>query len=149
MPTIETKAFTRVRNFAQPDCSEVETQPIDIDFPSVTFAVNDMIRLVELPAGVMLQDYAFVFPDIDSNGAPTFAFSFGVMNAAGTDLATVYASGLTAGQSNAIVRAPNSDSATDTTNTALTRRLGIKVTTAAATYSGAGKVGQVLVSLRG
>lgn len=148
MPTIETKAFTRVRNFSQPDCSEVETQPIDIEFPAVTFAVNDMIRLVELPAGVMLQDYAFVFPDIDSGG-PTFAFSFGVMNAAGTDLATVYAAGLTAGQSNAIVRAPNSDCATDAVNTALVRRLGIKVTTAATTYSGSGKVGQVLVSLRG
>lgn len=149
MPTIETKFFTRVRNFAQPNCSEVETQPLDIDFPSTTFAVNDMIRLVEIPAGVVLQDYAFVLPDIDSNGTPTFAFSFGVMNAAGTDLATVYASGLTAGQSNAIVRAPNSDCAQDAANNALVRRLGMKVTAAPATYAGANKTGTVLLMLRG
>jgi hypothetical protein len=148
VPTIETKFFTRVRNFAQPDDSDVDTVPVDVDFPSTTFAVNDMIRLVNLPAGVILQDYAFAFPDIDT-GTPAFAFSFGVMNAAGTDLATVYASGLTAGQSNAIVRAPNVDCAQDTANTALSRNLGIKITTAAATYAGAGKTGQVLLMLRG
>ena len=148
MPTIETKFFTRVRNVPQPDSGCVDTVPVDIDFPAVTFAVNDMIRLIEIPAGVTVQDYAFVFPDIDS-GSAAFAFSFGVMNAAGTDLATVYATGLTAGQSNAIVRAPNSDAAQDAANNVLVRRLGIKVTTAAATYAGAGKTGTVLLSLRG
>ncbi len=148
MPTIETKFFTRVRNVPQPDSGCVDTVPVDIDFPAVTFAVNDMIRLIEIPAGVTVQDYAFVFPDIDT-GTPAFAFSFGVMNAAGTDLATVYASGLTAGQSNTIVRAPNSDCAQDATNNVLVRRLGIKVTAAAATYAGANKTGTVLLMLRG
>ena len=147
MPSIDTKFFTRVRNFAQPDCSEVETQPLDIDFPATAFVANDMIRLVEVPAGVTVQDYAFVFPDIDSGAG--FTFSFGVMNAANTDLATVYATGLTAGQSNAIVRAANSDAAQDAASNAIVRRLGIKVTTAAATYAGAGKTGTVLLSLRG
>jgi hypothetical protein len=149
VPTIATKFFTRVRNVPQPDSACVDTVPVDIEFPAVAFAANDMIRLIEIPAGVTVQDYAFVFPDIDSGGSPAFAFSFGVMNAAGTDLATVYASGLTAGQSTTIVRATTSVAAQDAANNVLVRSLGIKVTTAAATYDGAGKTGTVLLSLRG
>lgn len=148
MAIIKTKHFTKVRNFAQPDCSEVKTFPIDVDFPDAALAANDIIQLVELPAGVTLVDYSFAFPDIDT-GTPAFAFSFGVLNAAGTDLATVYASGVTAGQSNTVVRNTTSAAAQDAANNVLVRNLGIKVTAAAATYAGATKTGQVLVSLRG
>jgi hypothetical protein len=147
MAKFTTKVFSRVKNVPQPDSAAILTVPVDIDFPSVNFSVGDIIELIETPAGVATPDYAFVFPDIDSNGTPTFAFSIGVLNAGSTDLATVYASGLTAGQSNAIVRAPNSDAAQASTATA--RRLGLKVTAVCATYAGATKVGQLLLSLRG
>lgn len=148
MAVYQTKFITRVRNFAQPDDSDIDRNPVDVDFPAVALVAADIIQLVEVPAGVMLQDYEFHFPDIDT-GAAAFAFSFGVLNAAGTDLATTYQTGITAGQSNAIYRNLNSDCAQDTVNTALVRKLGIKITTAAATYAGAGKTGQVILSLRG
>lgn len=149
MTISQSKYITKVRNFSQPEDSNIQDKPCDFDFPTAAPVALDIIQLVELPAGVTLQDYEFHFPDIDSNGTPTFAFSFGVLNAGGTDLATVYASGLTAGQSNAIVRNANSDCAFDAANNVLFRKLGIKVTTAAATYAGATKFGTVVLRLRG
>jgi hypothetical protein len=91
-------------------------------------------------------DYDFIFPDIDT-GTPAFAFSFGELNAAEDDLAVVYASGLTAGQSTTVVRNTTSVAAQAAATSA--RKLGLKITTAAATYAGADKVGQAVLKLRG
>lgn len=148
MTVYQSKYATKVRNFSQPEDSNIQDKPCDVDFPAVALVANDIIQLVDLVPGVTLQDYEFHFPDIDT-GTPAIAWSFGVLNAAGTDLATVYASGITAGQSNAIVRNTNSDCAQDAANNVLTRRLGLKCTTAAATYAGAGKTGTVVLRLRG
>ena len=148
MPVYQTKYITKVRNFAPPEDSNVQDKPVDVDFPAVALVALDIIQLVELQPGITLQDYEFHFPDIDT-GAAALAWSFGVLNAAGTDLATVYQTGITAGQSNAIVRNTNSDCAQDSVNNALTRKLGLKCTTAAATYAGATKTGQVILRLRG
>lgn len=146
MAKITTKVFAKVKNIPQPECAALVHAAVDVDFPAVALVANDIIELVEIPAGVVLQDYDIHFPDIDT-GAAAFAFSIGVLNAGSTDLATVYAAGLTAGQSNAVVRAPNTDAAQASASVA--RRIGLKVTTAAATYAGAGKTGQVVLSLRG
>lgn len=149
MAIYQTKYITRVRNFAQPDDSDIDLSPVDIDFPTAALLVNDIIQLVEIPAGVTLQNYNFHFPKIDSSGAPTLAFSFGVLNALGTDLATVYATGIIAGQTNAVVNNTNTDCAQDFANNVLSRKIGLKVTAACATYGGAGKVGQFIVQQRG
>jgi hypothetical protein len=142
-----TKVFSKVKSIPQPDTAAIISVPVDVDFPTVAPAANDIVELATLPPGVTLQDYSMHFPDIDSNGAPTAAWSFGVLNAGSTDLATVYATGLTAGQSNAVVRNPNTDCAQ--ADSTVERRLGLKLTTAAATWGGAGKTGQVLLELRG
>lgn len=146
MAKYQTDAFTNKKPVPQPTDASIKWVAIDVAFPAAAPAANDLIELVELPPGVALIDYAFVFPDIDT-GVAAFAFSFGHENAGGTDLGTVYESGLTAGQSDAIVRAGKSAAAQEATTAS--RKLAIKVTTAAATYAGSGKTGQVLLALRG
>lgn len=146
MTTTTTKAFTGVKSVPQPDSACLKLVPVDVEFASAAYVADDLIKLVELPPGVGVVDYAFIFPDIDT-GTPAFAFSFGELNDDGDDLAVTYASGLTAGQSTTIVRATTSVAAQAAKTES--RVLAIKVTTAAATYAGADKVGQVLLGLRG
>lgn len=146
MPTFQTKAYAGTRNIPQPNDGALPDVAVDVDFPTIALIPNDLFILTALPIGVGLQDYAFHFPDIDT-GVAAFAFSFGVMNAALTDLATVFAAGVTAGQSNAVVRNATTDAAQFATTAV--RVLGIKVTAAAAIYAGAGRVGQVVLRLRG
>ena len=146
MPTFQTRVFTGARNVPQPDAGIIPAVAVDIDFPTVALVATDIILVARLPIGVALMDYEFHFPDIDT-GAAAFAFSFGIMNAGLTALATTFQAGITAGQSNAIVRNLNSDAAQFATTAE--RVLGIVVTAAAATYAGATKVGQVILRLRG
>lgn len=148
MATFKTKVYTQARNFAQPEDSDLDWAPVDVDFPATGPAVSDVILLAVIPAGVTLQDYEFQFPQIDSNGAPTWAFSFGVMNAGLTALATTYVSGVTAGRTTAIVENTNTDCAQDATNNALQRTLGMVITAVAATYVPS-KTGQVCLQLKG
>lgn len=146
MPNVSTKVFTGARSIPQPDTGALLPVVVDVEFPSTALVANDLVFLTRLPIGVGIQDYDFHFPDIDT-GTPAFAFSIGVCNAGLTDLATVYASGLTAGQTNAIVRAQNTVASQAATTTE--RVLALKITTAAATYAGSGAVGQVVLHLRG
>jgi hypothetical protein len=144
MASINTKQYDGIKPMLSPDSSAVAVAVVDIDFPSTTFTNNDLIRLAPLEAGVSLVDYAFVMPDVDDGTA--FAWSFGELNAGATDLATVYASGITTGQATGVYRAVNaahlaSDATTD-------RRLAIKVTTTAGTYTGSTKKAIALLSLR-
>ena len=147
MAKYQTTAFTNRSPVPQPSSAAVTTVVVDVAFPSTAFVANDLVELVEIPAGVQLVDYAFVFPDIDSNVSPALAFSFGSENSTFDDLGTVYEASLTAGQSAAVVRMGTSAAAQASKTAA--RRLALKITTAAGTYAGAGKTGQVLLSLRG
>lgn len=147
MAKITTKIFAKTRNVAQPDDSDADYVPVDIDFPSANFSVGDIIELIEIPAGVKFCDWYAVFPDVDSNGSPAFAWSIGLLNAGSTDLTTVYSSGHTAGQTGSIARNLVSDPyLADST---VARRIGIKVTAAAATYAAPTQPGTVFVALRG
>ena len=111
------------------------------------FASADLLQLVDLPIGIKCLDWAISFPDIDT-GAPALAWSLGVENAGGTDLGSeVWGTGLTAGQSTAIVR--NTTSLAAQGDSTVQRRVSLKCTTIAATYAGATKVGQVLLLLQG
>lgn len=147
MATYKTRIFLGEKNIANPYDSSLLSQPVDVEFPSTALVANDLILLVGLPPTVRLQDYEFHFPDIDT-GTPAFAFSFGVANAGQTDLSIVYAAGVTAGQSTTIVRNTTSVAAQDAVNLNAVRNLAIKVTTAAATYDGANKIGQVVLRLK-
>jgi hypothetical protein len=142
----QTKAFLGKRPMILPRDAAGMWVPVDVEFPSVAPVANDLIEICELPIGVKCLDWAEVFPDIDSNGAPALAHSLGIENAGGTDLGSeVWATGLTAGQSTALVR--NTTSVPAQGDSTVNRKLAMKVTTAAATYAGAGKVGQILLLL--
>jgi hypothetical protein len=148
MAVTKARAYTNAKPIPLPKSGHPEWVAVDIDFPAANYTANDLVLLCTLPAGVKCLDWALVFPDVDSNGAPTIASSLGVVNAGLTDLgAEVWGAALTAGQSTAIVR--NTTSVCAQGDGASDRVVGLKVTTAAATYAGATKVGQLLLLLRG
>lgn len=147
MPKFQTRAYLGSRPMPQPNHGAGMWVPVDVEFPATSPAVNDLIEVTKLPAGVKCLDWVIAFPDIDTNGAPTLAYSLGTENVAGTDLGTeVWGAGLTAGQSTAIVR--NASSVCSQGDTTVERSLAIKITTAAATYAGATRKGQVLLLLQ-
>ena len=147
MAKFQTKAFTNVKPIILPRDASVMLVPVDVEFKATTYAIGDLIEICELPIGVKCVDWAISFPDIDSNAAPTLAYSLGIENVGGTDLGTeVWGAALTAGQSTAIVR--NASSVSAQGDTTAVRKLALKVTTAAATYAGAGKTGQILLALQ-
>jgi hypothetical protein len=127
------------KSVPQPNDALVTKVPIDVTLPAVALAVGDIITLLDIPPGIQLADYDVGGPQLDSNGAPTLAFSIGVENAAGTDLATVYEANLTFGRtaSGSISRASNMAAAL--ADRTVARRISLKVTAAAATSASAGK----------
>ncbi len=148
MAKFQTKTFLNKLPLFTPQDASAVWAAVTVDFPATAPAANDLIELANIPVGIKVLDWALVFPDIDSNAAPAFAGSLGIENAGGTDLgAEVWGTGLTAGQSTAIVR--NTTSVAAQGDSTVDRRLALKVTTAAATYAGAGKTGQVLLLLQG
>jgi hypothetical protein len=157
VPTFTTKTYTNAKPLPLPQDALPAWVAIDVEFKSTTYAGNDMILLASLPAGVKVLDWACIFPDIDSGG-PTFAFSLGVALNDGSDLsAEVWGTGITAGQSTAIVRnttsvAAQADLAGLSTQFNASgggeRQVAMKITTAATTYAGSGKTGQVMLLLQ-
>lgn len=158
MTITKTKTYLDQKPLTLPQDGLPAWVSIDLEFSSSAYVADDMILLASLPAGVKVLDWACIFPDIDT-GSAAFAFSIGVALNDGSDLsAEVWATGVTAGQSTTIVRnstsvAAQSDPAGLSTQYHSSgggqRKVAIKVTTAAATYAGAGKVGQVLLLLQG
>lgn len=147
MPKYFTDAATNKKPVPQPFDASVIQVVIDVAFPAVNYVIADLHQLVTIPAGVQVVDYEIIFPDVDSNGTPTIACSIGTENAGGTDLGTVWDAGLLAGQTGAIVRNPSSACAQQVTTAE--RKVSLKFTAAAATYTGLNKVGQVVLHLRG
>ena len=142
-----TDAATNKKPVPQPFDASVLQVAIDVAFPSINYVANELHQLIEIPPGVQVVDYSIHFPDVDSNGSPTLVSSIGTENAGGTDLEVVWDAALTAGQSAAVVRAATANCAQEVTTA--TRKVALKWTTAAATYAGAGKTGQVVLHLRG
>lgn len=148
MAKFQTKAFLGLKPVPQPENAYINQVAVPIEFPSTSPAANDLIEVVELPAGVRCVDWAVAFPDVDSGGAPAAAYSLGVENAGGTDLGTeVWGTGLTGGQTGSTNRASTSASATG--DVSASRKVALKCTAASATYAGSGKVGYLLLSLIG
>lgn len=125
----------------QPVEAELCQSTVEVVFPAAVVAINDIVQLVDLPPSVQLVDYTLICDTL--GGTP--AFSIGVENAAGTDLATVYESALA--PSGAVVRCAKPDAMVAGTAGATTRRLSLKAT--AATTAAAGKKMLVVLQLRG
>ena len=158
MAKTQTKCFTNAKPLVLPTEALPEWTAVDVEFSAAAYAANDYIQLCTLPEGYKCLDWALVFPDIDT-GVAAIAWSLGVSNATlavpvSTDIGSeVWGSALTAGQSNAVVRNATSVCAQGqvkaTTLLSGDREIVLKCTTAAATYAGSGKVGQLLMLLQG
>ncbi len=142
-----TDAATNKKPVPQPFDASVLQVAIDVAFPAINYVANELHQLIEIPVGVQVVDYSIHFPDIDSNVTPTLVSSIGTENAGGTDLDVVWDAAMTAGQSAAVVRAATANCAQQVTTA--TRKVALKFTAIAATYAGLGKVGQVILHLRG
>lgn len=149
MARILSELLTGKKPGPQPYDGSVLQLPITLVMPAAALAVGDLLELVDLPPTVDLLDYDIVSPQLDSNGAPTLAVSIGEENAGYTDLANVYEAGLTPGRgaTGNVVR--SGTAAASQASNAAPRRIALKVTTAAATWAGAGKTVNVVLHLRG
>lgn len=155
----QTKAFTNAKPITLPDDASPEYCAVDIEFASAAYVANDYIQLCTLPAGYKVLDWFINFPDIDSHATPTLAWSLGVSDATlaapvSTDIGSeVWGSSLTVGETTAIVRNTTNVSAQGriaaTSTLSGDREIVLKCTTAAATYAGSGKVGQLVMLLQG
>lgn len=123
--------------------------PVPIVLPATPLVAGDLIEIVDLPPSVDLIDYDIFAPQLDSNGAPSLAFAIGAENAAYTDLAVTYESGLTFGRTvNGSASRAGTANQLGADNT-VPRRLALKVTTAASTWAGGGKTITAVLHLRG
>jgi hypothetical protein len=102
-------------------------------------ALNDIIEMGNLPAGHVPVDVLYSATDLDTNGAPAHAVSFGVLNAGKTDISTdaadggaAWATGLVIGQAGTLAR-QSAVAIHNVTPSPAHRALGFKVTTAALT----------------
>lgn len=121
--------------------AEIVALNYEIDVPATGdgTVANDTLEMGVLPAGHVPVDVIYSADDLDSNGTPTHALSFGVLNAAKTDLSTaaadggaVWASGLTIGQAATLAR-QSAKAIVDVAAAESDRNLAYKVTTASAT----------------
>lgn len=136
----------------QPISGRVGIVPIPINFPLLAPVANDTHALCKLMPGVLVIDYDIFLDDVDS-GTPAAAMSFGELNSTLADLAVVYQSGITIGQTGGLARFAAATQAADlrtlgATNRATERVLGLKWTTASATYT-ASKTGLLVLKVIG
>lgn len=138
---------TGKRNVPRPDSAGILKVPVFLVMPAA-LAVGDLLPLTKVQPGVRLVDYDIFAPQLDSNGAPTLAFSIGVENAGLTDLATVYETALIPGRgaNGSIWRCQSPLASLDPLYTT-EQSMALKVTTAAATAALAGKTVLVLMHL--
>ncbi|SEQ20569.1 hypothetical protein SAMN02982919_00198 [Giesbergeria anulus] len=97
-----------------------------------------------LPPGTVPVSLIFDSDDLDTNAAPTVVASVGLLNDAGTDLATVWVSGITACQSGAAFSGTSTAMVREAQSLTSDRKIGIKFTTGAASAQ-AGEVGLTLI----
>jgi hypothetical protein len=149
MAKVLSEVLTGKKSVPQPVDATIMQVAVTLVLPAAAPVANDLLELLDLPPGVDLVDFDILSPQIDSNGAPTAAFSLGHENAGGTDLGLVYEAGLTFGRTaNGSVSRATTAAQLAAVNTA-PRRLALKVTTGFATYAGAGKTVTAILHLRG
>jgi len=153
MASFRTLTAQGVRPLALPETAQVSTVTADINWPDAGagIAVSDVVQIAEIPAGVELIDWTFITEDIDSNGAPTVAFTLGSLNAGKTAIATAYtaAGGISAGQAGG-QNVPSGATAVAcfTEGRAAARTIGLVATAVTATAALTAKRGCLVMKLR-
>lgn len=131
----------------QPLMSAIIKLAIPIVFPVAAPVANDTHALCKIPQDAKVVDWTLISDDVDSNGAPTAAWSLGVLNADLADLsAVVYKTAIVIGQTGGLLRC--ADAVPYLASAAAERIIGLKWTTAAATYA-ASKTGLLILELAG
>jgi hypothetical protein len=130
----------------QPRGAEPYPMAVPFDFPAANVVVNDILALCKVPEGVQIIDWSIQTGDPDSHETPTLEFTLGSLNAALDDITTAYASTVNVAETGGLLRATTSAATLE--STAAERSIGLKWTTAAATYV-AGKTGLLVLWLRG
>lgn len=127
-----------------PNGSEVVNVLLECPVTAAQTAANDIYLMGELPEDCALVDAVFAATDLDTDGTPAIALSFGIVNAAEADLTTTLQAALTVGQAATAARMTPTPTTLTTKSTSSTRlKLGYKVTTAA----DVGAAGTVYLSL--
>jgi len=127
-----------------PSGSEVVAVRFPIALVAADLDANDVGAVAILPAGCVPVGLVYDSDDLDTNASPTIAASVGPVNTGQTDLASTWASGITASQSGAAANVALSTAAMRLAPAATDTLIGIKFTAASATKA-AGEVGLTLL----
>lgn len=115
-----------------PSGPEVVAVRMEIELATGDLALNDIGAIGFLPAGCIPVALYVDADDLDS-GTPALVTSVGLLNAGETDLDVVWGSGLTVGQSASAAAVVSTTLLQQTSDPDTNRKIGVKVTTAAAT----------------
>ncbi len=157
MSGFKTLALLGVRPLPLPDKANTEYISLDINWADAGagIAVADVIQLCEIPENVEVVDWRLFSDDIDSNGAPTVAFTLGFLNAAKTAMgAGTYdtftaVGGITVGQTGGVAQPSGATGANHILAGRGTKRtLGLLATAITATPALAGKKAVLELGLR-
>ena len=151
MPLTNTNDYlTGSKPALYPSGSEVVAVRFAVALTTADLVVNRIGEIGVLPAGCVPVAMIVDSDDLDSNGTPTLAMSIGVLNAAGTALSTttddggaVWAASVTTGRASGM-DFPTSRALQRVNPTSTDRKIGVTVTTAAATAA-AGTFGVTLL----
>ena len=116
----------------------------NLDLVAADLDANDVGPIGILPAGCVPVELLLDSDDLDTNAAPTILVSVGLLNAAGTDLETVWASGVTICQAGGQIQLTSKELARVTADSTKSRTIGLKFTAGAATKA-AGSVGLTML----
>lgn len=157
MTGFSTAAKLGTRPIVVPDEATVEWITVDINWADAGagIAASDVIQIADIPANVEIVDWKIATDDIDSNGAPTVAFTLGYLNAgktamgAGTYDTFTAVGGITAAQTGGVATPSGATAANCIlAGRGTVRTLGLLATGATATAALTGKKAVVLLGLR-
>lgn len=127
-----------------PAGGEVVAVRFPIALVAADLDANDTGAVAILPAGCVPVGLIYDSDDLDTNASPTISASVGPVNAGATDLASVWASGITASRDGSAATVALSTAAMRLAPPTADLTIGIKFTAAAATKA-AGSVGLTLL----
>lgn len=145
--TYTSKTAAGVKPVVSTNSALVQTIPYEFT-TTAALAINDIVDLGPIPAGLTPVDVVAVFDDHDAHASPTVTMSVGILNAGKTDLdGTAWIVDSTAPQTSGITRASTATAYLAGSSTS-ERSLGVKVTAAVATAAAVGKKILVLLSVK-
>ena len=144
MATLKSPWVEGSKQLPTPMGSELVNVLLELDVAAAQTASGDIYHMADLPEDCVLVDAVYSATDVDTHGTPTHAMSFGILNAAATDIATALETAIAVGRAGTATRMTptRATQAVKSTGSARTP-IGYKVTTASAT----GAAGTIYLSL--